>query len=155
MSRYATGVVVVTTCADGVDHAMTANSFTSVSLAPPLVLVCVDRDSRFDEAIASTNCWAVSILPEGAAEVARWFATRGRPLQNQFEGVPATRGHDGALLVDGALGHLECTTERLEPAGDHDILLGRVTHLHRPPPDSAKMGPLLYFDHEFRGLMGE
>ena len=62
MSRFATGVTVVTCVQDGFDHAMTANSFTSVSLEPALVLVCVENDSRFHEAISSVDRWSVSVL---------------------------------------------------------------------------------------------
>ncbi|MDH4016127.1 MAG: flavin reductase family protein, partial [Actinomycetota bacterium] len=78
--RYATGIAVITTRADGLDHAMTANSFTSVSLDPLLALVCVERDSRFHSAVLAAGTWAVSFLPEGQEATARWFATRGRPL---------------------------------------------------------------------------
>ena len=80
VSRFATGITVVTCVVDGVDHAMTANAFASVSLDPLLVLVCVERESRFHEAIAATHAWGVSILPADAEPTARWLATKGRPL---------------------------------------------------------------------------
>ena len=150
MASYATGVVVVTLQVDGVDHAMTANSFTSVSLAPPLVLVCVERASRFDEALAECDgTWAVSVLGEANEPAARWFATKGRPLAGQFDEVPHHRGENGALLIDGALAHLQCRTEAVYRAGDHDILLGRVTAMAAA---SGADRPLLYYGSSFRAF---
>lgn len=150
MAAYATGVVVVTLQADGLDHAMTANSFTSVSLDPPLVLVCVERASRFDEALASCDGrWAVSVLSADNKDAARWFATKGRPLAGQFDQVDHQRGESGALLVDGALAHIECRTEAVHRAGDHDILVGRVTAM---AVNERAGAPLLYYGSTFRAL---
>lgn len=131
-SRYATGIAIVTTVADGVDHAMTANSFTSVSLDPLLALVCVERDTRFHAAVLAGGTWAVSFLLAGGEATARWFATRGRPLAGQFDRVPTRRGANGCLLLASALAGLELATDRVIPAGDHDIVLGVVTTIHEP-----------------------
>ncbi|MDH4353211.1 MAG: flavin reductase family protein [Actinomycetota bacterium] len=142
VSRFATGLTVVTCVADGVDHAMTANSFVSVSLEPLLVLVSVEQDSRFHEAVTAAGAWSVSILPESAEPAARWFATRGRPLPGQFERFAHHRSErSGAVLLDGALAALECRTWRSLPAGDHDLLVGLVVGLE-VPADPAE--PLLY-----------
>lgn len=150
MSRFATGVTVVTCVQDGLDHAMTANSFTSVSLDPALVLVCVEGDSRFHEAISAAGSWAVSVLEAGQRGRARWFATRGRPLVGQFDATPTTRSAaTGALLLDGAIATLECRTVAVHPAGDHDIVVGEVLALGLPRPDGD---PLLYFRSGFRTL---
>jgi len=150
MARFATGVVVVTCVEDGFDHAMTANSFTSVSLDPPLVLVCVENDSRFHEAISAVGTWAVSVLDESQKGRARWFATRGRPLVGQFDSTPTTRSPiTGSLLLDGALVTLECRTAAVHPAGDHDIVVGEVLGLRTLRPDGE---PLLYFRSGFRTL---
>ena len=85
---FATGIAVVTTVVDGVDHAMTANSFTSVSLDPLLVLVCVERDTRFHDALLASGRWAVSVLDVSARDTAVWLATKGRPLEGQLDRVP-------------------------------------------------------------------
>lgn len=166
LSRYVTGVAVVTTRTvvptappgtstahgDVVDHAMTANSFASVSLEPPLVLVCITRDTRFREAMGDgSNPWAVSILGAQNLPAAKWFATRGRPLEDQFGTVAHHRGANGALLLDQALGFLECSTEAIHPAGDHDIFIGRVTAMGLGPESSTEP-PLLYFNHGFTEL---
>jgi flavin reductase (DIM6/NTAB) family NADH-FMN oxidoreductase RutF len=154
VSRYATGIALVTTVADGIDHAMTANSFTSVSLDPLLALVCVERDSRFHDAVLPAERWAVSFLPGEAEATARWFATRGRPLAAQFAMHPTHRGSNGCLLLDRALAGLELTTEQVVPAGDHDILIGAVTAIHQPDggPDDPPGDPTVYFASRFRSL---
>lgn len=150
-ARYATGIAIATTVVDGVDHAMTANSFTSVSLDPLLVLMCVERDSRFHAAILATDVWAVSFLPEGSAALARWFATRGRPLAGQFQDVATHRGRNGCLLLDSALAGLELRTEQVVPAGDHDIVIGSVTAIIDPAPD-LDAAPTVYYGSRFRHL---
>ena len=153
-SRYATGIALITTRFAGVDHAMTANSFTSVSLDPLLALVCVERDSRFHRAIEGAGVWAASFLPAGSEALARWFATRGRPLAGQFDGVPTRRGANGCLLVESALAGLELRTEQAVPAGDHDVLIGAVTAIHDPvaeidPGQPGAAGPTVYFARRY------
>jgi flavin reductase (DIM6/NTAB) family NADH-FMN oxidoreductase RutF len=157
VSRYATGIAVVTTRVEGVDHAMTANSFTSVSLDPLLALVCVERDSRFHDAVLAAGVWSVGFLPAGSADLARWFATRGRPLTGQFDRVATRRGANGCLLLAGALAGLELRTSRVVPAGDHDIVLGEVTAIHDPgapatDPSTRHRDPTIYFASTFREL---
>lgn len=149
VGRYATGVTVVSTVADGLDHAMTANSFTSVSLDPLLVLVCVERDSRFHEAVLSAGFWGVSVLAEPAGRHARWFATRGRPLVGQFSQVPHHRGTTGAALLDEAVSWLECRTTDVRAAGDHDILVGEVVAI---PPVNREARPLVYWASGYGAL---
>ena len=148
-ARYTTGIAVVTTVVDGVDHAMTANSFTSVSLDPLLALVCVERDSRFHAAVLAAGSWAVSFLPEGREATARWFATRGRPLAGQFDAVATERAANGCLLLTDHLAALELRTEQVVPSGDHDVLIGAVTAIHDPVEGGQ---PLVYFASSFRGL---
>ncbi len=149
--RYATGVAVVTAVAEGVDHAMTTNSFASLSLDPLLVLFCVERSSRFHEALKLTDNFAVSILPEGADPIARWFSLRGRPLAGQFAEVPHVRSQAGVPLIRGALGWIECRIDSMVSAGDHDIVIGGVQRLSIADEESA---PLLFWKGRFHGLPG-
>jgi flavin reductase (DIM6/NTAB) family NADH-FMN oxidoreductase RutF len=152
MGRFATGVTVVTCVEDGFDHAMTANSFASVSLEPALVLVCVEQDSRFHEAVLHAGAWNVSVLDEAQRGRASWFATRGRPLIGQFDTTPTRRSSEtGALLLSDALATLECVTEAVHPAGDHDILVGRVVGMELARPEAR---PLLYFSSTYSTLGG-
>ena len=131
MGRFVTGVTIVTTADRGLDHAMTANAFTSVSLDPLLVLVCVEQEARFHEAIEAAGVWSVSVLDDSARGVADWLATRGRPLHGQLDRVPHHRGpHTGIALLDQSLATLECRTTALHPGGDHTIVVGEVLGVH-------------------------
>jgi flavin reductase (DIM6/NTAB) family NADH-FMN oxidoreductase RutF len=150
LRRFATGVTVVTCTVDSEDHAMTANAFTSVSLEPPLVLVCVEKVTRFHAAVLTAGTWGVSVLDESARQAATWFATRGRPLERQFARFPHTRGeHTGAPLLIGALSTLECRTRATYDGGDHTIVVGDVLSVATAQPDR---GPLLYYEGGYHGL---
>ena len=152
MSRFAAGITVVSCRIDGVDHAMTANAFTSVSLTPLLVLVCVERDARFHDAISASEHWAVSILPRTAESTARWLATRGRPLEGQLDDVPHRAGEvTGAALIDGALASLECRTDAIHRAGDHDIVVGEVVSVQVAREEDSN-DPLIYFRRQYRDI---
>ena len=127
LSRFASGVTIVSTTLDGVDHAMTASAFTAVSLDPPLVLVCSQKTSRFHEAVLATGVWGVSILAEEGLAASAWFANRGRPLEDQLQGIAFHRGASGAAMLDESLAWLECATTATHDGGDHTIVVGAVT----------------------------
>src|SRR3954454_25259061 len=111
MSRYATGVSVVATVHEDVRYGMTVNSLTSVSLEPTLMLFCCERDASLHDPVLAAGTWAVSVLPATQQDVAAWFATRGRPVVDQFNGQQAHPGAvTGAPLLDGALAWFECRT---------------------------------------------
>ena len=148
MATFATGVTVVSTLWEGVAHAMTATAFASVSLEPPLVLVCVGRTSRFHGAVLGAGRWAVSVLNEDQEALARHFAHRGRDLRTQFDAVewrPAPLS--GAPLIAGALSWLECQTAAAHEAGDHTVVVGRVL---ATSPDSVAAVPLTYYRGTYR-----
>lgn len=127
MGRFASGVTVVTSRWQGIDHAMTANAVTSVSLEPMLLLVCVEQEARFHDAIIGAGIWGVSILDSGARSTAAWLATRGRPLHDQLERIPVRRGPaTDVALVGNAMATIECQTVNTVPAGDHTIVVGEV-----------------------------
>jgi flavin reductase (DIM6/NTAB) family NADH-FMN oxidoreductase RutF len=150
LGRFATGVTVVTAVLDGVDHAMTASALASVSLRPPLVLVCVAHRARFHQAISVAGAWGVSILPASAGGTAAWFATRGRPLDGQLEGFAYVRGpHTGAALLSDALATVECRTWATYGGGDHTIVVGEVLAAE-VRHQSAE--PLLHFHSRYHGL---
>lgn len=147
MSQFASGVAVVTTVQGGIDHAMTANAVTSVSLDPPLVLVCVEKSTRFHQAVASSRLWAASILSSAQLPVAQWLATRGRPLPGQLDRVPHRRGQTtGAAVLLDALCRLECRTWEMYDGGDHTIVVGEVVTLDAPPTEESA---LVYFRRGF------
>jgi flavin reductase (DIM6/NTAB) family NADH-FMN oxidoreductase RutF len=151
VGHFATGVTVVTAFGDGRQWAMTANSFTSVSLDPVLVLVAVERRARFHAAVVDGGSFAVNVLAADQEELSRWFATRGRPQDDDEVGRwPYTPGPvTGAALFDGVLATLECRTYATYPGGDHTLVVGEVAGLGLPRPDAE---PLLYFKGVYRAM---
>jgi len=131
VGRFATGVCILTSRDAGIDHAMTVNSFSSVSLEPCLVLVCVEVEARFHDAVLAAGVWGVSVLDGGGRGIADWLATRGRPLHGQLDRAPHHRGPvTGVALLDAATATLECRTEAVYPGGDHSIIVGQVVSAH-------------------------
>jgi len=135
---FATGVTVVTAIADdGRPIGFTANSFTSVSLDPPLLLVCLSRTSRSFDAMTRTKGFAVNILADAQKDVSNTFA---RPIEDRFATVEWTRGPFGSPVLAGVAAWFDCRVEKIVDAGDHGVLLGRVEAFH----DSDRNG-LGYF----------
>jgi flavin reductase (DIM6/NTAB) family NADH-FMN oxidoreductase RutF len=151
MGQFATGVTLVTTRApDGADHAITANSVTSVSLDPLLVLVCVERASRLHDAVLESGLWAVSVLGLDGEPVSRRLARRGHDTDGALAGVPHSRGrHTGALMLDTALATVECRTVAAHPGGDHTVLIGAVLATATPRPDAP---PLIWHRGRYTAL---
>lgn len=148
MGRLASGVTVLTTTSDGHDHAMTADTLTSVSLDPILVLVCVENETRWLAAVAQAGVFGVSVLAADQRALAQWFATPGRPLHGQLDRAPHRRGpHTNMALLDGALMHLECRVTTSHAAGDHMIVVAEVLSITLPDD----VGPALV---HFRGSYG-
>ncbi|HYN95930.1 MAG TPA: flavin reductase family protein [Pilimelia sp.] len=146
MGQFATGVTVLTTGGERA-HGMTANSFTSVSLDPPMVLCCVSLAARMYESIASSRTFAVSILAADQRPVARHFADWRRPRGlAQFDGVDWQPGpRTGAPLLTGALAWVECRVAEVYPGGDHAIFLGEVLGSSR----SAGPDALTFFGGDY------
>jgi flavin reductase (DIM6/NTAB) family NADH-FMN oxidoreductase RutF len=134
MGRFATGVTMLTTRSHGVDHAMTASAVTSVSLEPMLLLVCIEREGRFHDAVIEAGFWGVSVLSARDRPGADWLATRGRPLIGQLDRISHHHGpQTGTALLDEALSTFECRTTAVHPAGDHTIVVGEVVSLTSAP----------------------
>jgi len=138
LARFASGVTIVTALdAKGRDVGMTVSAFTSLSLDPPLVLLCIDRAASVAPVLEVSDRFVVNILAEDQAALSRLFAKQD---VDRFEGVAVHRGLEGLALLDGALAHLECRTHTRNPGGDHTILVGAV--------EATSIGdgpPLLYF----------
>jgi flavin reductase (DIM6/NTAB) family NADH-FMN oxidoreductase RutF len=150
LGRFATGVTVVTAVVDGIDHAMTASALASVSLEPPLVLVCVAHRARFHDAITVAGEWGLSVLPATARGAAAWFATRGRPLDGQMAGFALVRGpQTGAALLADAIVTAECRTWATYDGGDHSIVVGEVLAVDVRRPGTR---PLLHFHGGYHTL---
>lgn len=128
LGRFATGVTAVATVdAAGHGHAMTANAFTSVSLEPPLVLVCIDRRATTLGLIQAAGRFAVSVLADEQDDLATYLADPGRPGgAAQLADVPMTVARTGAPVVTGAVAWVDCTVHAVHDGGDHLIVVGRV-----------------------------
>ncbi|HUG14240.1 MAG TPA: flavin reductase family protein [Thermomicrobiales bacterium] len=138
LGQFATGVTVITVQHDGRTHGMTANTFTSVSLDPPLVLFCVARTARMTAFVVDAEGFAVNILADNQQEASRHFAG-----SRKDEAPSAVRLHPGpvAPLLEGSLASLSCATEAVYEGGDHLIVLGRVIELH----EGTRASPLVFF----------
>lgn len=131
MGRFPTGVTVVTARdGDGTCVGLTVNAFTSVSLDPPLVLICIGHASDTHDRLLSAGSFAVNVLSSSQAEVARRFASD--PAAGRFDQVGWRAGPRGAPILEGVSAWLACVVEAVHPAGDHSIVVGRV--------DAAEVG---------------
>ncbi len=148
--RFATGICVVSTSSGGIDHAMTVSAFNSVSLEPLLVMVCVEKITRFHEAVLESGAWAVSVLGEDAEPLSRWFAEKGRPTHAQMADHRHYPGPmTGMPVLEAAIAVIECRTWAVYDGGDHDVVLGEVVGVSA---DSDPRGPLLYVEGRYRRL---
>ena len=126
MRSFPTGVTIVGSAHDGQKRGMTVNSFTSVSLNPPTVLICIMKDSRCHPVIERSGVFSVSVLAENQSELSRKFADHDEVDVHRFVGVDHHVGDTGAPLVDGALAELECAVEDQLGTGDHTVFVGKV-----------------------------
>ncbi|GIF08492.1 flavin reductase family protein [Actinoplanes siamensis] len=150
-AAFATGVTIVAVGGEHM-HGMTANAFASVSLEPPLVLVCVDREALMHTRLPAATGFGISVLAAGQEEIARHFASRRRPLgAAQFESVDWVPGPvTGAPLIAGALATFECELWRTCDGGDHTIFIGEVVFMDRDTDRDA----LLFLNGRFTDTSG-
>jgi flavin reductase (DIM6/NTAB) family NADH-FMN oxidoreductase RutF len=145
LGRFASGVTIVTTVdADGIDHGMTVSAFSSLSLDPPLVLVCIDHKASVWPAFERATHFAINILGSQQEALSRRFSSRDG---ERFEGVGFTRGTTGVALLDDTLAAVECTVTARLPHGDHSILVGSVDG-----GSARDLQPLLYFRGGYASL---
>lgn len=145
MSHFASGVTVVTTEHEGTLYGMTVASFASLSLHPPLVLICVEKSVKSHDPIIASQKFGVSILAANQAGLSNRFASRS---DDKFAGVELVRGDHGLPLLAGANCTLECRVHSQLPGGDHTIFVGEVLEA-RTGDDGA---PLLYWRSGYRKL---
>ncbi len=145
LGRFATGVTVVTSMSEGQPVGMTCQSFSSVSLAPPLVLFCASRTSRAWPHIERAGHFCVNLLAADQEHLSQRMATRGA---EKFKDVDWTLSPTGAPLLEGITGYVDCTLEAVHEAGDHHVVIGRVQHLGHTDRDD----PLLYYRGHYRRL---
>lgn len=143
-SKFATGIVVVTTY-DGKPHGVTVNSFTSVSLDPPLVLFCLNHSANILPVFRAASHFAINILDVEQEAISSAFAFRGK---DRFEGVSWRPGIEMVPILEGTLATLECKVHSVVEAGDHTIFIGEAI--------TASVGaghPLLYFESRYKKII--
>ena len=145
LSHFASGVVIVAAYAPADPVGFTASAFTSVSLEPPLVLVCISKRASAYPGIVGATKFGISILHETQLWIAEQFARHGAA---RFAGVQLRRDAQ-TPLVEGALAQLECAPHALHDAGDHTIVVGRVVEAFYRPAR-----PLLHYQRAFGGFVG-
>ena len=148
IGHFATGVTVVTSVGlDGEPVGTTANAVSSLSLDPPLVLVCFDRASLTLAAVRTHGAFVVNVLAAPQQQLSANFARRG--LAAAWDGVRHRPGRTGSPCLHGVLAALECTVEHRLPGGDHEIVVGRVREVETTGDDVA---PLLYWRGAYASL---
>lgn len=145
LSRFASGVTVVTSVdGEGRPHGITVSAFCSVSLEPPLVLVCIEKLAGSHASLAASGRFSVNLLSSGQ----QWISDRFASLEpDKFRDVPTAAGPSGLPLIEGSLASLECEVRQAVDAGDHSVFIGEVMSARGDGGD-----PLLYFLGGYRSL---
>lgn len=148
MSRFATGVTVILTEHEGRVYGMTANAVTSVSLEPPLLLVCVGTKRYMHDVLAAAGAFTVNVLSEDQEAISRYYAGQ-RDLMSEEE-IPLERGRARNPVLAGALAWLDCVITATHPGGDHTIFVARIEEAAW-----SEGRPLLFFRSRYRRLEDE
>ncbi len=147
MGHFATGVTIITTKdSNGTPFGLTANAFLSLSLYPPLVLISVDKGAQCYSCFAPQNGFTVNFLSEDQEEISRRFATKG---VDKFAGLPWRAGENGAAILEGVLGYVECRIAYCHDGGDHTIVVGEILNA-----SASGDRPLLFFKGKYQRLPG-
>jgi flavin reductase (DIM6/NTAB) family NADH-FMN oxidoreductase RutF len=149
LGAFATGVTVITTRGPEHHYGMTASAFSSVSLDPPLILVCIAHSAAGSEAIDRNRVFAVNVLSAHQEPISRYFSSKERPRgQDAFREVPHRGVVTGAPVLEGVAAYLDCSLHSTHDAGDHRIFVGEVLALGSHPG----VPPLLFHGGGYRYL---
>ncbi len=143
--RFSTGVTIASVLdADGTPHGLTVSSFTSVSLEPPLILICLGHLVTAINSFRACRYFGINVLSEDQQELSERFARKG---EDRFNGLPWEPGQTGVPLIPGTLAGIECEVRNRYTEGDHDILVGEILYSR-----VAAGEPLIYFAGQYRKL---
>jgi flavin reductase (DIM6/NTAB) family NADH-FMN oxidoreductase RutF len=149
MRQWATGVTVVTSVAGADRSGMTVSSFTSVSLEPPTVLVCLNKNTHTHALVAKSGVYAISLLAANQEALSNRFAGFEPDLEDRFDGVPIATAETGAPLLVGALAWLDCRVKQSVDTSTHTIYIGEVVDVQVHSEDE----PLIYHNRRYRLLV--
>jgi len=143
--RFPTGVTIASVLdPQGTPHGLTVSSFTSVSLEPPLVLICLGHEVTSIDLFRASAYFGISVLKEDQCELSQHFARKGH---DRFNGLPWQRGATGVPLLKGVLATMECQVEQRVTAGDHDVFIAKMVHAQ-----VSEGEPLIHFASRYRKL---
>lgn len=148
MGKFATGVSIVTTRNEDEINGMTANALTSVSLDPPMVLICIDRDNYTNKLITGAKNFAINILANDQQELSDSFARPGAGKADYLAKIETFTAVTGAPIISGCLAYIDCHVTDIHQAGDHTIFIGEVAEAELAK-DAA---PLVYWNSDYREL---
>ena len=150
MRGWPSGVTIVAACDGGDMHGMTVSSFTSVSLEPPLVLICAERATRTHRLIEASGAFAVSVLAQGHGDWSDRFGGRETEHIDRFEGVPTITAVTGSPILADHVSYFDCLVTGAHEAGTHTIFVGQVVAAGL----ADGRAPLLYWRQGYHRLAG-
>lgn len=151
MRFWATGVTVVSAAHEGERHGMTVNSFTALSLTPPLVMVSLENNTRTRALVQRAGAYGVTLLHTSQQALSDRFAGRETEEGDRFEGIEFFTLESGSPLIKGGLAYLDCRVIDTYQAGTHTLFMARLLAAKTGQRDQ-KADPLLYFNRRYRNL---
>jgi flavin reductase (NADH) len=149
LGTWPAGVTIVTTRQDGFVYGLTVSSFSSLSVDPLLVMVCINNANHFVPMAEHSRCFAISILAQGQEELSNHFASSGRDPLPSYDEWGTAKMVTGCPVFSGAAAQLDCEVEDMYPGGDHTIVVGRVVGCIY----AADKEPLVYFRRKYRAAV--
>lgn len=146
LGSWAAGVTIVTTKQDDLVYGITVSSFSSLSVDPLLIIVCIAKSNKLADMVVDTKKFAVSILAEGQDDISNAFSKSGRDPLPEFEGITTITAETGCPIIDGSIAYLDCELHEALEGGDHIIAVGRVVAASYDP----SVNPLMYFRRGYR-----
>lgn len=144
LAQWASGVTVITTHHDGTPFGMTASSFSSVSMTPPLILVCVAHRAAIHQHIIASGAFCVHILSDQQTDLGRLFAGQMPDIADRFAHTPHRYGQTGSPILESALAWMDCRIHQAVEAGDHTVLIGEIVDA-----GVAEGQPILYYNRRW------
>jgi flavin reductase (DIM6/NTAB) family NADH-FMN oxidoreductase RutF len=149
MRSWSSGVTVVTASHEGEQHGMTVNSFTSVALEPPLIIISLQTDSRTQSLVSGARAFAVTILGEDQQELSDRFAGRIPDTEDRLAGLETETLVTGAPFIKGGLAYLDCRVTQTIPVGSNTLFLAEVVAAQ----GNGEGNPLIYHNRDYRKLI--
>jgi flavin reductase (DIM6/NTAB) family NADH-FMN oxidoreductase RutF len=150
LSQFASGVTVVTYLKNGIGSGVTVSAFSSLSLDPPLVLICLNLSSPLIAAVQSGSGFSIHLLRANQADISNIFSINNDSRIQFLKEHSHKNGITGAPLIPGCLSILDCSLESVLEGGDHKIIVGRVEDTHYELNSELENQPLLYFNRNYR-----